>query len=142
MRPRYVTGLAEAQNHRCCYCQCPVDHAVQPHNIRTALTKDHYHPRCYGGPTTPENLVIACAQCNQIRGSLDAETFYTVIQAWFKKDPGLQARWHTISSAEFGAFRHECIIMDQKRWQRSIKKCIAARILHSTFPIVHHSQRT
>ena len=38
------------------------------------LTLDHVHPRCYGGGDS-HNLVCACVQCNQEKGSTNWQLF-------------------------------------------------------------------
>lgn len=52
--PRHVSkrGVLQRDWYRCAYCG------------RSAVTVDHVHPRCQGGPTTWENLVAACSGCN------------------------------------------------------------------------------
>jgi 5-methylcytosine-specific restriction endonuclease McrA len=61
---------------RCVYCGIP---ARRPGpGVKRApdlATLDHVHPRSFGGPLTPGNLVIACSACNNERGTMDAEVF-------------------------------------------------------------------
>lgn len=38
-------------------------------------TLDHVLPRSRGGALTRENLVLACASCNNARGVMDADAF-------------------------------------------------------------------
>ena len=64
--------ITEAARHRCGYC------------LRTEellgmfLTLDHIIPQAAGGPTTEENLWLACPSCNQFKGTqthaLDSQT--------------------------------------------------------------------
>lgn len=54
--------LAEAQNHRCCYCGCRFGRGL------SQLTLEHYQARCHGGRSTYENCIAACRLCNQRRG--------------------------------------------------------------------------
>lgn len=45
---------------RCQYCNKHV-------SIHT-FTLDHVHPKCYGGKTVWENVVVSCYDCNQKKG--------------------------------------------------------------------------
>ena len=38
-------------------------------------TRDHIIPKAKGGPTTSDNLLICCRECNQRKGHLDLEEF-------------------------------------------------------------------
>jgi 5-methylcytosine-specific restriction endonuclease McrA len=49
-----------ACGRRCAYCADPL-HIEQ-------ATLDHVLPRCLGGPTTVENVVVACYDCNVLKG--------------------------------------------------------------------------
>ncbi len=145
MPPSYVPRLSEAQNHYCCYCHHPmVLHAkLKPGDVvpRDMLTKDHYIPRFFGGPTTKENLVAACGQCNWIRGSMEAEAFYHLLQHWFNQDPALHKRWHQITMEEFHHFRRECVRIEHIQWRRRVQKCTAATILFALHPHPHYAER-
>ena len=61
---------------RCVYCGIP---ARRPGpGVKRApdlATLDHVHPRSFGGPLTPGNLVLACSACNNERGTVEAEAF-------------------------------------------------------------------
>ena len=131
----YVTALLEAQNYCCCYC-----HHVMPTNkklqtIRNQPTKDHVEPRCHGGRTEADNLVMACAQCNHIRGAMDAEVFYDLICYWFERDSTLRKRWHLISRTQFVRLKNECSRIHRLQWQRRLRKCDAAAALHTYVPL-------
>jgi hypothetical protein len=147
MPANYVYALSEAQNHACCYCHHlmlihhkQAKYETAPSNL---LTKDHVNPRCYGGPTHADNLVAACGQCNWIRGALDAETFYILIQLWFNNDLLLHKRWHTISRLEYIHFKRECERIDKLQWRRRIKKCAGAIALDTlvAIPLPSHQTR-
>ncbi len=108
----YIMQLLRLQNHQCFYCE----HIMVPHTHvtgvslpRNAPTKDHLEPRTYGGPTTPQNLIMACSQCNGLRGEIDAMTFVNLILKWFKRDPTLRARWHQISREELATLKRQCL---------------------------------
>lgn len=49
----------------CQYCLIPV--------IRQEFTLDHVKPRCYGGLTTWENVVVCCIDCNRVKANLTPE---------------------------------------------------------------------
>jgi hypothetical protein len=42
---------------------------------RTDLTADHIVPRSRGGRTSPENLTVACRECNKRRGTRPVVAF-------------------------------------------------------------------
>lgn len=50
--------VAESSRHRCVYCLSQQD------VIGGRLTVDHIIPESLGGTTTPENLCLACWDCN------------------------------------------------------------------------------
>ena len=50
--------VRQRASDRCEYCQTPTWLTGQPHEI------DHILPRSEGGPTTSENLCLACGTCN------------------------------------------------------------------------------
>jgi 5-methylcytosine-specific restriction endonuclease McrA len=89
MAQTYVKALLEAQNHYCYYChhEMPTNKKLQ--TLRNQPTRDHVEPRCHGGRTEVDNLVMACSQCNNIRGAMDAEVFYELVWHWFKRDSTL-----------------------------------------------------
>jgi 5-methylcytosine-specific restriction endonuclease McrA len=58
--------LSEQQNWRCCYCGVRMEGA---NDAVDAPTFEHVVPRSRGGPDELDNLVIACRQCNGLRGN-------------------------------------------------------------------------
>jgi len=72
MRQAYVDGTIHEVRNRdgdaCRYCRNPVDWTDR--KTRDGGTYDHVIP---GGPTTPENLVVACRGCNSRKGSRTPE---------------------------------------------------------------------
>lgn len=143
MAPTYVTALLEAQNYNCCYCHHHMPTSKHLQTVRNEPTKDHVEPRCHGGPTEEFNLVMACAQCNQIRGAMDAEVFYTLLWHWFQRDPTLRERWHQIPRSEVARLKHECSRIHRIQWHRRLKRCVAAAVLHQLVPLpfLRDSQR-
>ncbi len=60
----------------CVYCGIPVvRRGPGLHRAPHLATLDHVVPRSQGGPTRAENLVLACAACNNARGVEDADAF-------------------------------------------------------------------
>ncbi len=113
-----INALSEPQNHRCCYCGHEMIRHVHIDGIsmaRNAATKDHIEPRCYDGPTTLMNMVAACSLCNNLRGEIEAEAFYNLVQKWFKRDSTLRNRWHNISREEFRALKHRCTLVHARQ---------------------------
>ncbi|MEE7460662.1 hypothetical protein MFUR16E_04610 [Methylobacterium fujisawaense] len=95
--------LAEAQNWRCCYCGFVMlspaagrDEALTVlgsgpskgwrHAFRyRRMTKDHIRPRCESGSDGFENLVAACAFCNEYRGNRPADEAFQRIQRLIRR---------------------------------------------------------
>lgn len=74
---RLFDCLGEAQNWRCCYCGSRMSNASSwfglPKTIESTL--EHVIPLSRGGPDHPDNMVVACCQCNQLRGNLPVDEF-------------------------------------------------------------------
>jgi len=70
--PAMRRAVAERSRHRCCYCLTAEDMVGVP------FTVDHIVPESLGGPTTLDNLCLACWGCNLIKrdriAALDPET--------------------------------------------------------------------
>ena len=66
------TRLAEAQNWKCCFCGCYMDHIP---GKKTSVTVEHVLPKSKGGTDDPSNLAASCHTCNNNRGNLDAGVF-------------------------------------------------------------------
>jgi hypothetical protein len=80
--------VAQRADHRCEYCQTPMWLTGISHEI------DHIIPRAKNGPTTADNLCLACPSCNGYKHTrthgLDPETnqevplFHPRQQDWFQ----------------------------------------------------------
>ena len=104
--------LSEPQNHRCCYCgHRMID--IERHHLPTlphnATTKEHIHPKSYGGAAKVENLVAACSLCNYLRGNMDYIAFTNLIKKWFRRHPDLRSRWHDLSRTERRFYKNICL---------------------------------
>ncbi len=79
MTPALKFGLKHALRTRdgdfCHYCGDP----FELHN----LTIDHVKPRCRGGSNEPSNLVLACRMCNEAKGEMTVQTFYSRIRRMY-----------------------------------------------------------
>jgi 5-methylcytosine-specific restriction endonuclease McrA len=64
--------LSEAQNHKCCWCGGPV---TEIRNRKDSSTIEHVVCRSKGGPDHPDNYAIACDDCNNKRGDMEANDF-------------------------------------------------------------------
>lgn len=71
---RYGAALGRNVSVRCAYCdytaeivwnECAPSWPV----LSGSLEFDHIVPESRGGPTTPENLTLACKPCNQRKGT-------------------------------------------------------------------------
>jgi 5-methylcytosine-specific restriction endonuclease McrA len=63
--PETLCRLAEAQNWRCCYCGT---HLTETGSSEARATFEHIVPRKLGGEDVEDNIVVACAACNNRRG--------------------------------------------------------------------------
>ena len=68
--------LSEAQNHRCCWCNILT---TEERNKKNSSTIEHYQCKCEGGSNHIDNLVMACHDCNQKRGTHTPEDFLNFI---------------------------------------------------------------
>ena len=78
--------IEERDHHRCTYC------LTSEANCGLRMHIDHIIPEVEGGPTTPENLCLACFSCNVSKGThqtgVDPQTgqtvslFHPVRQQW------------------------------------------------------------
>ncbi len=100
---------------------------------RNAMTKDHIKPRVYGGFTTPDNLIAACAQCNQLRGEIDAVAFRNLLRKWFKRDPGLQERWHNITQSEFNELKQVTLRAHERQLHGLALRFVEFAFRHTDF---------
>ena len=79
--------LSESQNHRCCYCGVETWHPdlydgiirSKRYSSRTRATLEHLITRSNGGKDNPDNLVMACHECNNARNDMDIAEFIEVI---------------------------------------------------------------
>lgn len=62
------------QDGKCFWCGCDCQEEFDRHNNKSA-TLEHLIPRSQGGRLSEENCRMACLQCNNTRGSQDAEEF-------------------------------------------------------------------
>ena len=132
----YIERIAAAQYNRCYYCDHPMirhQHIEGRPIPRDAITKDHYIARAWGGKTTPENMVAACAQCNHLRGDMEAEAFYNLMQKWFKKKPYLWIRWHQLNGDDLYELRRQCIHVHERQLRGKAKRHIEYVYRHIEF---------
>ena len=73
------TVLRHKQGNRCCYCDKPMFRFGKstpkgglPHD---AETLEHLRRKVDGGSDRPDNLALACAECNVGRGNVDWLTY-------------------------------------------------------------------
>ncbi|MCW5706744.1 HNH endonuclease [Shinella sp.] len=71
--------LREAQGNLCCYCSQrmgPPHKGNKPHPHSETI--EHLRRRADGGTNHPDNLALACSECNTGRGAMDWLTYKTV----------------------------------------------------------------
>ena len=80
--------LSEAQNHRCAFCSELTYLREEERGKMSAArlaTLEHLQPQSQGGTDHLSNCVMSCQSCNNMRGTMDAMTFYKLRQnrvAW------------------------------------------------------------
>ena len=73
--------LIERHDGRCFYCDSAVDPTAPPGSLRKskpsrlAPTRDHLIPRSRGGKGKPNNKVLACYRCNNLKGDMSVAEF-------------------------------------------------------------------
>lgn len=84
----YRRKQSEAQNHRCCYCG--VEFSPEVGHPRYS-TWEHVLELRKGGADHPDNMVLACFICNNLRDrlDLDADAFYSWAQANLRQIEGM-----------------------------------------------------
>jgi 5-methylcytosine-specific restriction endonuclease McrA len=77
LRRRKKLGKEFRQKHKgkCFYCKRMVKVKHVKRNDPLRATLDHVLPRLRGGKDSRKNIVLACFQCNQAKGTIGAEEF-------------------------------------------------------------------
>jgi len=104
-------NILERDDHTCQYCG---------KRLRAAdLTLDHVVPRCRGGGSTWRNLVVACFECNDRKGSR------LVHEAGMKllRQPQ-RPKWSTYLAIRRGSGNHETWqrFLDSAGWDTEIRE--------------------
>ena len=127
MKRRKVAQLSERQGHRCCYCAGetfmlqPGDPLPKGMAWGQRASLEHLIPQCMPVQTNKdENLVMACANCNTIRGLGDPIAFYEQIR--------LVPRRH-IHSAPKPPFSAKKLKKMQLKQAKGLAICLVAAIL-------------
>lgn len=60
--------LAKKQGGLCFYCSVTLTPAKDTGHLPTDASIDHVVPRHHGGSNSPDNMVVACCQCNRTKG--------------------------------------------------------------------------
>lgn len=55
-------------------------------------TRDHLVPRCHGGGDEPDNIVLSCRRCNDVRGATPPEVWGAFAAAVLRVKPGMARR--------------------------------------------------
>ncbi len=64
---------------------------------------------------------------------MEAEAFYNLMQKWFKKNPYLWIRWHTISRDELYDLKLHCLQVHERQLRGKAKRYIAFAYRHFEF---------
>lgn len=114
---RRLISLAEAQNWRCAYCAIVMQ--ADDKEAPDAITRDHFVPKCEGGPNHVDNVVVACRDCNNGRGNMAAIKFFYLVQNGFGIRRRRQPRRRLIINAQARAKRVKRfrITADRSIWE-------------------------
>lgn len=106
-RRHKLQALSEAQNHRCAYCGKHTHFGDTDSMDRATL--DHLIPLCKASVQTnkDENLIMACAHCNGLRGHMNPMKFYKKIRC--KPLPPMIASKETKFSNNPEKFAHQLV---------------------------------
>lgn len=99
--------ILERDNYQCHYCECEVFPAYAGQDPSKLATIDHKHPRAKGGGNEPENLVAACAACNNAKGDM----LYAVY-LWYREMEALGYD-HVAMVDLIGEVEDELLLIDQ-----------------------------
>lgn len=83
VRRTKLLRCCEQQGYRCCYCGAKTWHPSYGESgpNRKKATLEHVVPRSQGGTDSMNNLAMACASCNNMRGdNFEALVFYEMVQ--------------------------------------------------------------
>jgi 5-methylcytosine-specific restriction endonuclease McrA len=67
--------LAKKQNGLCFYCGVTLTPAKATNHLPTDASIDHVVPQHHGGTNSPDNMVVACCQCNGAKGDSPVAVF-------------------------------------------------------------------
>ncbi len=70
-KPQHLMDLFSEQKEQCYYCKLQLDH--------TSLEVDHNIPLCRDGLHDLSNLVLACKDCNRLKGIKTSNEFFQFI---------------------------------------------------------------
>jgi 5-methylcytosine-specific restriction endonuclease McrA len=108
--------LLEKTGRKCSYCGrklCAVETTA-----RAAVTYDHVRSKFLGGNNARENMLPACRNCNQLKGSLTLDQFKAhVLEAWRSRgeDKFRHERWRDL----FRQFSQDnCMFWFEILWHR------------------------
>ncbi len=134
--------LSGRQNHRCYYCS----NSMIYHDFTTpgppppnAMTRDHVIPKSYGGSGMIHNMVIACRQCNSLRGNIHADVFYRLIFTWYERDPNFLYTWHHLDKHSLWRYKME-VLLYQKRHLKSRRRSSDVDYGRYDHFITHHGK--
>lgn len=77
-RRKWRKAALERDPH-CHYCRRRVFGDSPPGTPQQA-TVDHMTPKAHGGPDEPSNFVLACLECNRLKGDMAYETFIFIMR--------------------------------------------------------------
>lgn len=117
--------LKKRNNNLCCYCKremLPTSEAISPDPYRRGLvrTVEHKTPRTEGGSNSDENLDIACARCNSLRGHLNYDIFTMFAQVILRQYPDAPRPYLAGALQQFICSLAELAIRNKKESRRAI----------------------
>jgi hypothetical protein len=79
--PKLRRDLFRQQQRLCFYCRQPMTMKPQHQKDLHYVTFDHKEPVSRGGTDRPDNIVLACRQCNERKGDMTAAEFLAALAA-------------------------------------------------------------
>jgi len=83
--PPDVNGIYERQGGRCYYCRTKIGFSRTPFEWNGEVVRrfqiEHAQPVSRGGTDAPDNLRLACEECNRHKGMLNEAEFFAALTA-------------------------------------------------------------
>lgn len=83
-RPKDIKIIFSLQKEKCYFCWKPIntDTSKSSEDLKNSKSchKDHLKPLAKRGSHWPHNIALTCPYCNQLKNSLDEESFWSLLE--------------------------------------------------------------